>query len=124
MIRETSLKAYREITLDGTKEILKHKVWKYIIDHGPCTQAQAHKELCRSYGDGSGSYTGRFSELKREGAIIEVGEIICPITHKTHYLWDVTGRAPIKLEKEEKIKCHICHGKGYFIEQQTRFSLR
>lgn len=119
MTRQTSLEAYLEITKNGTRETLKQKVWKYIIDNGPCTQDDAFSELCGS-GYSTGSYTTRFAELKKEGAIKEVGKKFNLKTKKNNYLWDVTGRAPIKFDKPIKYKCKHCNGTGETTETQAR----
>jgi hypothetical protein len=62
----------------------------------------------------------RFAELERVGVIAVVGEKDCSVTGRNVLLWDVTEKLPIKLEKEKKIKCLHCDGKGYTKEQQIK----
>jgi hypothetical protein len=118
-IRETSRRAFREYVSSGRQFTMKLRVWEYVIEHGPCSQADAHDGLIKGP-DSSGNITSRFSELKKEGAIIEVGEATNPRTGALVYLWDCTGRGPVKLEKPVRLKCKTCAGKGYIEEQQIK----
>ncbi len=121
--KETSLKAYLEITENGTIEKLKHKVWKFVIDNGPCTQDDCFSFYMQQPGFTTGSYTARFSDLKREGVITEVGTRVNVKTGKSNELWDVTGNSPIKFEKPKRIKCTTCNGKGHIEQTQSKWDI-
>ncbi len=101
MIRKTSIQAYQEIESNGLLGHLQWIVYKYIFENGPCSMMQANLDLNRNKYS-NGSYTSRFSELKKMELVHEVGHHVCPHTNKTVILWDVTDKLPKKIEKKGK----------------------
>lgn len=95
MVRDTSIKAYNEIKENG---LLKKRMWQafdHIAQNGPCTGASIPLK-------GGWKLT---SPLKKRGVIKEVGTTVDPETHKTVYLWGITGELPKELPPEDpKVK--------------------
>ena len=99
-VRETSIEAYHKIKETGLLTRLRWVVYDYLFHNGPKTQRQAVQDLSNSF-ESNGTFSSRFAELKRMGAVKEVGKIKCDFTGKNVYLWDVTKELPKKLEKQE-----------------------
>lgn len=103
MIRQTSIDVYNQILADGTLGNRQMLVYDTIFKHGPLTQM----ETVRTIDDPDiveHGLTPRFAELKRMGAIVEVGERECTITGRNVILWDVTDRLPDKAFLRKKSK--------------------
>lgn len=99
MTRQTSIEAYRAIEESGLLSKRRWEVYRHVWHHGPLTQNEAARIL--TPGNVSGTISGRFSELKEMGLLIEVGKKNDPITGKSNYLWDATDRrVPIIKEKK------------------------
>lgn len=98
MARKTSALAYERIQEDGLLGRLQLQVYSALYHHGPLTAL----EVCRQLGRLSlqVSVSPRMCELKRRGAIEEVGERVCAVTGKTAIVWDVTGTLPTRLGKK------------------------
>lgn len=97
MARKTSALAFQRIQEEGILGRLQFQVYDALYHHGPLTAL----EVCRHLGRLSlqVSVSPRMCELKRMGAIEEVGERICAVTGKTAIVWDVTGAVPTKQSK-------------------------
>lgn len=120
MIRQTSINAYLEIKEKGLLSKRRWQVYEVLYQHGPLTGREVNKILATARGNNSSTFIGRLSELRDLGIVYECGEKFDSETNQTVLLWDVTDKLPIKLEKQKRIKCKHCGGRGYFIEQQTK----
>lgn len=128
MIRETSIEAYNEIKANGILTKMKFETYRLLFRYGPMTanQLMAKAKLLAPYKTHQSieSLGRRLSELRDQGAVKELGKIVCPISGHKCIQWDVTSRIPVKLEKPQKEKCKACGGKGYLITQQLKFNLK
>lgn len=99
MARRTSALAFQRIQDDGLLGRLQFQVYSALYHHGPLTAL----EVCRHLGRLSlqVSVSPRMAELKRMGAIEEVGERVCSVTGKLAITWDVTDALPTRLPKKE-----------------------
>lgn len=121
MTRETSRQAYNEIVENGLLSERKMQVYKTLFFNPGITQNECHAVISEFNKITKQSIGPRFAELLRIGVIKECGKRVCSITGKTCLIWRTTKNLPAKLEKPEKIKCATCDGKGYIVEQQTKF---
>lgn len=99
MTRQTSIDAYRIIERNGLLKGLQWMVYQYVCKNGPVTQQQTR--LALGGNKDSGVITTRFSELKRKGVIIEVGEVQNKPSKMNVYLWQDTGKLPINYLNEK-----------------------
>ncbi len=100
MKRETSAEAYRIIEKNGLLSRRRKQVYDYLYVNGPCTAKQITSSLQKG-DENSGGYTTRLSELRRMGALKEVGTTECPSTGHNVILWDVTGAIPVPFKKDK-----------------------
>lgn len=106
MVRRTSISTYHQIKNEGLLSRLRLIVYQDVFEHGPCTMMDTNLRLNKgTYSNGS--FTSRFSELRRLGVIVEVGTTKCKHTGRTAIIWDVTESLPKKLEKKETNKQKI-----------------
>jgi hypothetical protein len=104
-MRRTSLEAYQEIVENGLLSKRRLQVYQILFKYGPLTGGQILQIAKSKIPIGnSGTITTRLSELRRQGAIKEVGEINCPISGYKSILWDVTNDIPVKLEMKKTRK--------------------
>ena len=75
----TSKKAYAEITVDGTKQSLRERVYDIIKTCGPVTRA----EIEAMTGIRCSSVCGRVNELMKDNLIEGCGHKLDPQTKKT-----------------------------------------
>lgn len=122
MTRKTSIETYRAIQADGTLSRLRLFVYNMLYKHGPMSA----NEIIRLHGKTSshGALSTRLSELRNLGIIEEIGFKKDPLTGRTNIVWQTNDKLPIALEKPIKHKCNFCDGKGYLVEQQTKFNLK
>jgi hypothetical protein len=53
------------------------------------------------------------SIMKKNGTLIEIGKRPCKVTGRNAYIWELTFKAPIRVERvKTKRKCPLCGGKG------------
>lgn len=115
MFRETSIEVYNQLKSEGALSRLRWIVYDHIFHNGPVTQRQAVLKLSNRM-ESNGTFSSRFSELEKIGLLQILGKVVCEFTGRKVYQWDVTNKLPIKLEKEKRIKCPHCDGRGYFKE--------
>lgn len=121
MTRRTSIEAYNTIKDNGLLSKRRWEVYDILFHHGPLTAHEVVSVARRQYPRANQtSFNARLSELKAVGCAEEVGEKINPISEVLNYLWDVTDKLPVKLEKPKRTKCKACAGKGYLEHQQAR----
>lgn len=111
-VRDTSLKAYREIEEDGTLGRLQWAVYQYLFHSGPLTTRQVHAGIDTIARD-VGIVSARLAEMQRLDIVRSVGQVECELTGKLVHLWDVTSKIPVKEPKRTRHKCPSCHGKGW-----------
>lgn len=121
MTRQTSIETYNEINTNGLLSKRKWEAYDLLFYYGPATSTELTNKFkeTRSLSILGGIHQ-RLSELERIGVIMEVGKKLNPTTKMMNTLWDVTDKLPIKLEKSKRYRCHICHGKGYIEETQSK----
>jgi hypothetical protein len=118
MIRKTSIEAYRAIIESGLLPRRRLEVYQFVYEHGPTTIRETWKALGPERT--TGSYSTRFSELRDQGVIEEIGERFDPVTGMTVILWDVTAELPKAIERK-KTKIEIAYDEGFAAgERATR----
>jgi hypothetical protein len=85
--RQTSLEAYDEIKESGTLSRVRWTVYDYLYSFGPSTGMECFKGIGLET-----NQSGRFTELRDQGFIREVGTLVCKITGREVIGWDVTSR--------------------------------
>lgn len=86
MVRDTSIKAYREIKDSGLLGKRETEVYKGIFDHGPCTD----RELAEKLGKDDPNYVRpKRRELVKQGLIEEHDKKKCDVSKKTVYVWRI-----------------------------------
>jgi len=101
MTRQTSIDVYHQIVEEGLLSPKRFAVYDSLFGKGPLTQMECCRQINDPYTQDR-TFMPRFAELKRMEAIVEVGVRDCKITGRNVYIWDVTDKRPIKLEKEIK----------------------
>ena len=112
MVRDTSSLAFRSVMKSGLVSKRRKQVYEYVYKNGPVTCRQAMKDLAKQFVLGGSSFSTRFSELKRQGLIHEVGSTNDPDTGHKSILWDVTNNEPKKLE-QPKTKYEQGYDQGF-----------
>jgi len=82
MVRQTSLRAYKDINLGKRQK----EVYKAIKKHGIGTAREIYREM-----DKPGVYSGyqpRFTELREKGLLREIGKRKCNVTGRLAVVWD------------------------------------
>jgi len=106
MVRETSVKAYQEIKLNGILTGLQLKVYETLFFCGPLTGNEMREIIGGK--SNSGVYITRLSELERRGAVQTLKKRACQVTGRLAIEWDVTSHIPkgrVKpMTKKDKIK--------------------
>ena len=117
MAREISYEAYKIIKENGLLSERRFQVYDILYRHGPLTAHEIVSIARKKYPVANQTgFNARLSELKRMGAVIEVGEKLNKVSNCSNYLWDVTKNLPVKLEKLKRTKCQHCNGKGFLEE--------
>lgn len=119
MIRETSITAYNTIKENGLLSKRRWEVYDALYSlNRPATASEIAVNMpgFKSQSVGANVHA-RLGELVENCTVAEVGVTKCPITGMHAYLWDVTGRLPVKPNKPTKIKCKSCNGAGYHIQE-------
>lgn len=119
-MRDTSLDTYHKLVSTGMLSKRRRQVAEFIAVFGPTYQRKAHKELSKLEKSNSSSFMSRFCELEKMDVIEIVGEGFDEDTGNRVYLYDLTGRMPVRFEKPKRIKCKSCDGKGYHETTQTK----
>jgi hypothetical protein len=121
MARQTSVDTYHQIQSEGLLSKNRLIIYKIVFENGPMTSAEAFSILNKYAPTRNITQSrARFTELRDMGVFTELGTKKCSITGRNTILWGCTNNLPIKLEKENRIKCKACKGKGYHTEQQAR----
>lgn len=93
-VRQTSIDVYNEIRASGVLNEWQTNVWQCLYENGPMTQGELwdiyfperqRHDICP-----------RFAELKKMGAIEEVGKRKCAVTDRLCLVWATTNRIPSK----------------------------
>lgn len=104
MTRETGIQAYRIIKENGLLSRRRFEVYDAVVKIGPATTNEVFVFL-RGMGDGAKNPTSnsasRFSELRDQGVIQEVGIRKCSVTGMDVIVWDVVDRLPVRIRKEK-----------------------
>jgi hypothetical protein len=117
-MRRTSIECYNKIRDNGLLSRVRWKIYDCLYKYGPLTTRQVYKRLGIT---DIGNISSGLAAMRTRGCVDEEGEVVCEETGHTVILWDVTNRLPLKLDKPRKIKCKLCDGKGYHVEQQSKF---
>jgi hypothetical protein len=110
MARKTSAEAYRTIEENGLLSKRRFEVYDCLYYHGPMTASETFRRISggRPNYNFDSNTRARFTELRDQGVIAEIGEKKCAVTGMTVILWDVTSELPTPLPKKvtstEKIK--------------------
>jgi len=112
-VRQTSIETYRKIESDGLLSKRRFEVYSMLFDSGPLTANEIVRHSKQHYPNTNpSSFHARLSELKRLGVAVEVGTKQDPVSGNRCYIWDVTDKLPIKIEREFKLpkhpKCPTC----------------
>lgn len=118
MVRDTSIESYNTIKENGLLSKLKWKTYSALFDFGPCTAGELFQRAGWNHGKNNHNISSRLGELRNMEVVTEIGKTICSVTGMTVIKWDVTSKLPKKLPKKEKIKCHHCKGRGYFVVEK------
>lgn len=101
MARVTSALAYRRALDSGLISKSRWVVYDWLFHNGPATTRTCMRAL------GKFNETTRFSDLKRQGVVEEVGLGPDPETGHESILWDVTDREPVKLVRTPSAKTQL-----------------
>lgn len=85
MVRETSLKCYNEIKEEGKYDTDMEMVYDAINNY-PLMTGREYATIILGYDD-MNKVRPRISDLKSDGAIIEVGKRECSCSKRTSYVW-------------------------------------
>jgi len=102
-IRKTSLRAYNEITLNGSLTRRRMEVYKLLYEYGPLTSGELFS-IMTGLNLGQNAIKNadrRLPELRDMGVAAEVGEKVCELSGKKVILWDVTDGLPNPLPKKK-----------------------
>jgi hypothetical protein len=117
-MRQTSIDVYHQIEAEGLLSRLRWEVYKVIFHNGPLTCRELGVILYGGKNKYMSSVSPRFAELLEAGVIEDRGTRKCEVTGRTSIIWDVTDKLPKKSVKPEKIKCKLCNGRGYLIQER------
>lgn len=104
MTRETSIETYNAIKREGLLSKRRWEAYNLLFQHGPMTAnelmdvAERTKQANHIVME---TLSKRMSELRKMGAIKEVGERSCKITGRNCIEWDVTKNKPTKYNPPE-----------------------
>ena len=118
MIRETSIRTYRDIIDEGIVGERQIKVLEYIAQHPDLTDTEIAVGL--GYSD-MNKVRPRRKELLDMKMIKDNGKKECSITHRECHHWRLADTMPSKedLESAEKtVQCPACHGSGKIKEAE------
>lgn len=101
MIRQTSIKVYRQIQKEGLVKGWRWHVYSTLFHHGPLTQGECWKDHFSE--TQRHNVCPRFAELKKLGLIVEVGNKQCRVTGRNCISWDVTGDLPTKPKNKKPV---------------------
>lgn len=126
-MRETSIKAYHEAVESGLIGERQERFLSIVARYGPLTSMEATRQA--KIEDGSvgliPNTRARFTELSQMGVIAEVGKRKCRVTGRTVTVWDMSGRAPVKIgsrasraaKLKEAVADAICSlEQGYWVD--------
>ena len=100
-IRETSIKAYRQIVAEGLLSRERLRVYQYVFHHGPVTSGEAFARMVKDTRSPLSQSRARFTELRDMNVLREVGERKCKISGRMCIVWDVTKSLPGPLQEKE-----------------------
>jgi|ERR1035437_7994954 hypothetical protein len=106
-MRQTSYDNYRKIVESGTLSKSRLRVYELLYFHGPCTQSELEQIAKESGMIRYSDCHKRFSELQKQGAIMELPPRTCKITSNMAVEWDVTSALPVGLPIKEKTKVKL-----------------
>jgi hypothetical protein len=112
--RETSIAAFYNSLHDGLITKRKQQVYTCLQEIGPATMNETIDVVQRRYPAKGQSLRPRFSELRDDGLIREVGERACRITGVVCVLWECVPQAeyvPPLLVKRVCPYCGSVHGR-------------
>jgi len=93
--RQTSVDAYSQILAGNLLSKRRMEVYEILFHHGPMTANEIVRKSKTSYPDTNpSSFHARLSELKKLGAISEIGEKRDVVSGQTCYVWDLTDNLP------------------------------
>lgn len=99
MTRDTSIAVYRQIKSEGLIDKLQLQVLEQLAKNGPLTQM----ETSRLIGALDHSISPRFRPLENMDCIERVCKRPCTITGRTVGAYDLTGRLPKRISKQNKL---------------------
>jgi hypothetical protein len=99
--RETSIETYNQIKAEGLLGKMQIEVLGAVVENWPCTSGEAFDRM-RDHRERSplSQTRARFTELRDNGVIEEVGERICKISGRNAIVWAPTGKLPCKPPKK------------------------
>ena len=99
MTRSTSIAAYQNLVVSGKEETLKERILKTLKEIGPATQGQIGK-----YMDYSANNAASMLAKMRDNdlTVVELGEVVCPVTKETVIQWDVRKEGQEATPKQKK----------------------
>lgn len=123
MVRQTSLKTYDEIKEEGIYDTDMAMVYD-AIKNFPLMTAREYCTLILKYED-QNKVRPRVSDLKKKGAIIEVGKRKCICSGRTSIVWStLEGAEKVALRrvgfKEDKSGLFVCEEDGVVCYQDFR----
>jgi len=102
-VQQTSIECYNKIKESGLLARCKMEAYTALWHTRPATAAEAYDWHIRKYGGvpNLNLFRSRFTMLKDEDVIEEVGERNCRITGMNVIVWDVTDRLPKKPQRKK-----------------------
>jgi hypothetical protein len=113
-VRQTSIATYYAIREDGLLSRMRWLVYDCLYQHGPLTAQETFKQLGLE-----SNQSGRFTEMRELGVILEVGERQCAVTGRNVILWDVTAALPSSAERTEPPRPSRAHFRAAADELRT-----
>lgn len=120
-MRQTSVESYNFIRESGALSKLRWTVYDYIYNKGPSTQREVVLALSQEK-ESNGTFSSRFSELKRLGLLSEVGTTECKFTGRKVLLWDVTDKLPRVITRREQLEEQISNTRAKLLRLETELS--
>lgn len=99
MSRRTSKETYAKIITGSLLPHRRAEVYRYLYSQGSSTAGTIERAFIRRGMPQGRHVNKRLSELRRQGVVVEVGEVKCDVTGHVSILWDVTDALPVPFKR-------------------------
>ena len=113
MVRDTSIKTYRELEAEGVLSEGHHRVVLALKNLGEATDQEIKEYLKEK---DPNTVRPRRKELTDLYIVMEAGKRKCLITNRLAYVWKLRDE-PLIMYKGNRVVCDKCKGKGYLETQ-------